>query len=299
MREIKFVTGYDQILSFDAKDFKEQYEERVLHNRNFTQTVNGEIKHLAVCPLCDNAVVILGVYKNIDVAPHARHAKNTDIPNVTKFNEYRYLHCPYHKKRANYVKEYVPDSEVGSRKEIYEIAKNHFDKAIYILSKTTGIRINVNMAEELAKNYAAARVYNYIDATVYNIPWYLLYSYTGFSLHHLVISKDSRLYEHVKKLGFVVHDSRTPEHVYIDDRSGCALLATNYRYDTDAKGNFHEWLDFSIVRPDDKVQKALLYEAIDRFTLPVDSYHFANLISFQGWQPQQTLLDIAAKCMNP
>lgn len=45
------------------------------------------------------------------------------------------------------------------------------------------------MAEELAENYVNLRAYNYIDATLYNIPWYLIYSFTGFPLYHMIIRK--------------------------------------------------------------------------------------------------------------
>ena len=39
------------------------------------------------------------------------------------------------------------------------------------------------------------RAYNYIDATVYNIPWYLIYSFHGFPLYHMIIRKNSTLYK--------------------------------------------------------------------------------------------------------
>ena len=88
------------------------------------------------------------------------------------------------------MKEYVPETEEPERQKLYQITKKHFDKAIYLLQKGTGIYITLSMAEELAENYVAERAYNYIDATVYNIPWYLLYSLMGgFPLYHMLIKK--------------------------------------------------------------------------------------------------------------
>ena len=149
MREIKFTTQYENALSFDDKDFKEKYEKRVGDRSEYMQVIDGDKKHLAVCPRCNNPVVILGIYKKIEQKPHARHKKNINIPNVAEYNEYKYLNCPYHKKNAPYIKEYVPEAERPQRVELYQIAKAHFDKAIYLLEKEIGIYINLDMAEKL------------------------------------------------------------------------------------------------------------------------------------------------------
>ena len=69
MRQIKFTTAYEQILSFDDKDFKIKYEERIGNNPDYTQTINSVRKHLALCPLCNNPVTILGIYKKIFCHP--------------------------------------------------------------------------------------------------------------------------------------------------------------------------------------------------------------------------------------
>lgn len=76
------------------------------------------------------------------------------------------------KKRADYIKEYVPETEEPQRHELYRITKNHYDKAVYLLQKETGIYVTLRMAEVLAENYTIMRAYNYIDATIYNIPWF-------------------------------------------------------------------------------------------------------------------------------
>lgn len=299
MKEIKFTTNYEPVLSFADKDFKTKYEERVGNNQDYIQVVNGETKHLALCPRCNNPVAILGIYKKIDVAPHARHAKGINIPNVVQYDEYKFENCPYHKKRANYIKEYVPETEEPQRQELYKIAKEHYDKAIYLLQEETGIYITLTMAETLAENYVIMRAYNYIDATVYNIPWYLIYSFTGFPLYHMIVRKNTTLYRHLLQLGFVLKDSKVKGHVYVENNEGYLLTATNYRYVVDENDNLNEWLDFSIIRPDATVTDTLLYVPVDRFSVSVDSYHFGNLINYQNWSPRQNVLDIAKRYMNP
>ena len=61
----------------------------------------------------------------------------------------------------------------------------------------------------------------------------------------------------------------------------------------------NEWLDFSILCPDDKVTDTLLYVAMDRFSIKVDSYYFGNLINYSDWNTRQKVLHIAERYMNP
>ena len=298
MREIKFTTNYEPALSFSNKDFKEKYEEKAGNNPGYAQKINGETKHLAVCPRCNNPVVILGVYKQISVTPHARHVRDIDIPNVAKYNEYKLLRCPYYRKQADYIKEYVPETEEPQRRELYHLAKEHFDKAIYLLQKETGIYITKKMAEELAENYASFRVYNYIDATNYNIPWYLIYSFHGFPVYHMLIRKGAVIHRHVKKLGLTLKPSKVKGYDYVADYTDYVILSTNYRYRVDQTDSINEWLDFSIIQPDDAVTCTLLYVPVKRFSIQVDSYYFENLIRFENWKKNQVLLNIAREYMG-
>ena len=168
-----------------------------------------------------------------------------------------------------------------------------------MLQEETGIYITLTMAETLAENYVIMRAYNYIDATIYNIPWYLIYSFTGFPLYHMIIRKNTTLYRHLLQHGFVLKDSKVKGHVYVENSEGYLLTATNYRYVVDENDNLNEWLDFSIIRPDATVTDTLLYVPVDRFSVSVDSYHFGNLINYQNWNPRQNMLDIAKRYMNP
>lgn len=298
MKQIKFTTNYEDVLHFSDRNFKTKYEERIGNNSNYIQVVQGETKHLAVCPKCNNPVAILGIYKKINVAPHARHAKGINIPGIVQYDEYKFLNCPYHKKRANYIKEYVPKTEEPERRELFRIAREHYDKAIYLLQEETGIYITLTMAEALAENYVFMRAYNYIDATLYNIPWYLIYSFNGFPLYHMIIKKNTTLYRHLIKIGLRLSDSKVKGHVYVEDNAGYLLTATNYRYVVDEDDNLNEWLDFSIIRPDNTVTDTLLYVPVDRFSVSVDSYHFGNLVNYSGWHARKSILDIANKYMG-
>ena len=75
MKEIKFTTNYEPVLSFSDKDFKTKYEERVGNNQGYIQVVSGGTKHLALCRDVIIPSLFLVFTRRIDVAPHARHAK--------------------------------------------------------------------------------------------------------------------------------------------------------------------------------------------------------------------------------
>ncbi len=296
MKEIKFSTNYEQILSFDDRDFKIKYEERISKNKDFVQVIKGETKHLAICPRCDNPVAILGIYKRIDTSPHARHIKGVNIKGVSEYNEYKYLCCPYHKKKADYIKEYVDETEEPERKRLYQIAKDNFDKAIYLIGKTLGLYVSEHLAEDLAHNYARLRVYNYIDATIYNIPWYMIYGYQGISLYHMLIRKNGVLYKRLKKLGIKFNRGNSRDYEYIENKE-YSVTVTNYRYSIDKDDNYNEWIDVSITVPDNN--NAMLGTSVDRFSIKVDSYYFGNLIEYDAWESNKRLLDIAERYMNP
>ena len=299
MKEIKFTTKYESPLYFSDENFKTKYLERIGETPGYIQTDGDGKKYYALCPRCNNPVVILGIFKKIDVAPHARHARDITIPGITQFNEHKFLNCPYHRKKTDYVKDRVPESEEPQRQELFRIAKEHYDKAIYLLQKETGIKINLKMVEDLAENYVLSRAYNYIDATIYNIPWYLIYSFDGFELYHMMVKKHTTLYDHLLKIGLKLKESKVKGHVYVENKEGYLLRATNYRYVVDKDDNINEWLEFSILRPDANITDTILYVAADRFSIKVDSYYFSNLIEYQKWIPNQKVLDIAEKYMNP
>lgn len=155
------------------------------------------------------------------------------------------------------------------------------------------------MAEALAENYAVMRTYNYIGATANNTPWYLLYSFHGFPLYHMMVRKNTVLHKRLTRLRFELKSSSLEEYVYVENNEGYLLIATNYRRVVGENENLSEWLDFSIIRPDDTVKNTLLYVSVDRFSIQVDSHDFENLIRYQSWSPRQNLLDIAEKYMDP
>lgn len=86
MKEIKFTTNYEVTLSIQDKNFKTEYKNKIGNNQNYKQVIDGDTKYLALCPRYNNPIAILGIYKKTNTAPHVRHAKGVNIPNVVDYS---------------------------------------------------------------------------------------------------------------------------------------------------------------------------------------------------------------------
>lgn len=93
--------------------------------------------------------------------------------------------------------------------------------------------------------------------------------------------------------------SKMDGFVYVEDKEGYLLIATNYRSCMDKTGHLIEQLDFSVVRPDPAVTVTLLYVPVIRFSVRVYSEHFEELLHSKAWTPVQELLDTAKRYMAP
>lgn len=62
---------------------------------------------------------------------------------------------------------------------------------MYIIRQDTGIYINPNTAKHIAECYLADKGYMYTWATLYNIPWALLYAAMPLMCYKTLVKKDS------------------------------------------------------------------------------------------------------------
>lgn len=60
-------------------------------------------------------------------------------------------------------------------RNIYNAVREYFDLAVYIIQQDTGIYIGERMARRILEDYISEEGHMYYWATLYNIPWMLLY----------------------------------------------------------------------------------------------------------------------------
>lgn len=157
---------------------------------------DGRESYYAVCPVCDNPIQIVGLYKVEEEGsgdPYGRH-HGADVPGLARYDEEAYLGCPYSRKSAEYrdVKR-RPDSPASTA--LYELMRDQFDRIVYIWNKTTGITMSAALAKDVLLRWRANENWRNYGSTYNNLPYMLMFSRCACSLFGRKIDKGSKLYE--------------------------------------------------------------------------------------------------------
>ena len=195
MIEVKFHKGFSKTYEVSLQNFKKATGGK----SPYLKVENKVKKAYALCPLCDNAVKLLGVYTKLEKQrPHARHCKH-DVDGIAEYDERRYSNCPNHRENADYIIEVHPQEDMTDfNREILNLAHDYFDKCIYILGKTTGLVISDALAEKIALDYMTHPGYMTYDITRENVPYIMGLCMEGKSLEKRVIRENSPIYEMLK-----------------------------------------------------------------------------------------------------
>lgn len=169
------------------------------HKKYCVHGKDGKIRYYAVCPICDNPIQIIGLYKKHDEGnhPYGKHHKG-NVKKLADYNEEDYLNCPYSKPSLQKSKIKRPDGSKTSM-ALYNLLRDQYDRIIYILSKTTGIKISYAFSEGLLRNYAINQGWMYYDSTYDNLPYMLLYAESAYHLTNRLIEKNSEIFNAISK----------------------------------------------------------------------------------------------------
>lgn len=178
-------------------------EEILITEENFSQKTKkrfpyytakyGKTLCKAVCPMCDNPIQIIGLYKREEDSkkkPYGRHTKS-DLYGIAIYNEEDYLNCPYHNPNRNINK---TKRKPGDKKSLffYQTMKNHFDLIIHILEKSLHMLISDYLAETLLIDWKNNEGWRYYDTYYHNLPYMLLFAEPSYTLYGKLIRKDSK-----------------------------------------------------------------------------------------------------------
>lgn len=156
---------------------KDGYEQRTARRPPWYKTSDdGEPRYFAVCPACNNPIQIIGLYKlpaNV-TRPYAKHY-GKPVPGVGIYDREAYEWCPYSDKKTASNESKVMRLPGLLTQQILSLLVNHFDKVIWLLSKTTGIRIDHKLARNMLLQYRCEKGWLYARATLMNIPWGFAY----------------------------------------------------------------------------------------------------------------------------
>lgn len=302
MVEVKFHKGISKIYGVSLEEFSEATKEK----NPYVKIGKQGKEAYGICPLCENPVKLLGIYAKLEKQrEHARHVKS-DVKGLADYDENKYLNCPYHRERADYVREIRRPAEMNAfNEEILLLAHDYFDKCIYILKRVTGLSISSSLAEEIAIDYMNHPGYMTYNINRENVPYIMGLCMTGKNLVKRVIKEDSPLYEMLKdkrevSLVLLPENSKfksSKPYYRIESNIGYLELVFNisrYRYVSDKTKKLREYLKFHIGIPDGKGT----YETYAEKEIEIDPFLFNKLIhSTNATEPKRELIDIADRVL--
>ena len=219
MKRFKLHQGDLNDFPIDRKTYKDKTQERKPYVQRFPTQKNG----YALCPYCDNPIVIIGLYRQVEGKPadymYGKHY-NGSVPGIGDHNEVTYLNCKYAVKAYNVCpKEQIKDQITDYERRIYRFMHDYYDKVIYVLQESIGYKIPTKMAEVMIQDYVYSQGYMYPPHTIDNSPWMLM-CLSGYSIEPFRqrIKKDSPLFNILSKIKTVNF-----ENIYI------SALASEYQ----------------------------------------------------------------------
>lgn len=142
----KTVPGTAERWEINEENFAEQTEKKP----PFCQTDSAGVHYRAVCPLCDNPIDIIGLYRRElpqdGKGPYGRHHKGS-IYKLADYSEAAYLNCPYHDPRLRERKRRPKESPVSNA--LCKMLRERFDIIVGVLEQTIGVKISRGYAEAL------------------------------------------------------------------------------------------------------------------------------------------------------
>lgn len=160
-------TGIDRIYPINIETV-----ERVLgKDEPYYQKGNGTGRYYAICPVCDNPIQIIGIFKRSAEAgkkPYGKH-HGTSIPRLADYDEDAYLGCPYHNPHHSSLARRPQNDRLSEK--FLTLLRDQFDRIIYILEKDTEIHISEHTARSMLRAYINDRGWLYYHASLNNLPW--------------------------------------------------------------------------------------------------------------------------------
>ena len=138
---------------------KENYLTKTKKDKRYSAVGKDQCKRdFAVCPVCDNPIQIIGVYKKLENTdkPYGRHYNHDTA--IAKHNEQAYQFCPYASNHYDVTRDMKKEKMTDYERDIYRSTRNNFDLAVAILESDLGILVTKNMAEHMLKEYVASNV---------------------------------------------------------------------------------------------------------------------------------------------
>lgn len=281
---------------------KDDYEQRTARRSPWYKVSDsGSPRYFAVCPACNNPIQIIGFYRlpaNV-TAPYAKHY-GTALPGVGLFDREAYEHCPYADKTKSTGSGKDKRSPGALSHQILQLLIEHFDKVIWLLSKTIGIRIDEKLALSMLRQYSREEGWLYSRATLMNIPWIFAYMADWQDILYkkvedmetaqaLMVAEPERLA--VSENGFLVKAPSCTDYLTLGTYYTChSTVVTDHE--------LSEIMDMVVTLKRGYEEPREIY----RRQIVFDFHYFNNIVNFSDWESStagQKLLAHAAEILGP
>lgn len=172
MKKFKISTGISTPYEINVENYEKLTRKRSPYHK---VGKDGVPRDFGVCPACDNPIQLIGLYKKLENTdhPYGKHY-NHSLP-FAPYNDAAYRFCPYSSNSRKVLKESRKKEMSDYERSVYHAVRDYFDLAVYIIQQDTGIYIGERMARRILEDYVLEEGHMYYWATLYNIPWMLLY----------------------------------------------------------------------------------------------------------------------------
>ncbi|MEK6295967.1 MAG: hypothetical protein V4793_32280 [Paraburkholderia tropica] len=131
-------------------------------------------KHFAVCPYCDNAIQLKGIYRRHATSPRL-YGSHVGAPiEGFAFDRGDLEHCPFRLCRQSHGMTDRPDMGPVAR-QLIELAISEFDRLVLILRGDFGFRFSDAFAGRMLNQWFDSRGFCYTGAHLRNLPWMIAY----------------------------------------------------------------------------------------------------------------------------
>ncbi|QAY32987.1 hypothetical protein ESN35_05910 [Bifidobacterium pullorum subsp. gallinarum] len=200
-------------------------------------TGQGRVSYYAVCPKCDNPIMLVGLFKQQEESrlkhPYGRHLRR-DVPGLCVYRESNYLHCPFADPNHEPVRGVRPPDDPAGL-SVWRTMRDEFDHVAYAWETYSGIHLGEGLAERMLRVWKANAAWRYYDADYYNLPQMLFYGAGGRNLVKTFVRRGSPLHERLSKIPEVVLSSvRSPSYSRVDPAGRGFLKMDFLLYDRDS-----------------------------------------------------------------
>lgn len=186
MNVFSILSDKDKPIKLNAKN----YENKTKRGFPYTQDINNKIKEFALCPDCNNPVILVN-RKNNETDSNTLYAKHVkyDVHALAKYNQLAYDECSL--ANPTRMDDKTRRSEENKKNnEIKKAVIDFFDLIVSFAIKDTGIDFSDNILNTLLDEFSDNKGYEYRAINLYNLPYAFVYMTSAKDLYGCSVNDD-------------------------------------------------------------------------------------------------------------